>query len=470
MCGICGVYGSDEAANFCYLMSYALQHRGQESAGMGVSDGSSIKLEKRMGWVNQVFDEKTLQALQGHIAQGHVRYSTSGSSSLKNAQPFGYKKNGFDIELLLSHNGNLVNIERNRELLIREGSELPSDSDSEVLLHLIAKAEGKTLEEKVIYALTQPEGRFDVPKGSYTLIVSDHETLIGLTDGFRPLVLGQFNGAHVLASETVALDLIGAEVKYHLGPGDMFVIDNNGPRKVEGKIPVKPPCIFEYIYFARPDSILWGDPKDVYTKRKKLGARLAKDSHIDADVVIAVPDSGVPHAIGYSQESGIPYEMGLTRNHYIGRTFIEPHQRIRDFGLRIKLNVIRSVVNGKRVIVVDDSIVRGTTTRKLVKLLKDVGAKDVYLRIASPPIDESCYYGIDTPTRKELIASSKSIEETRRYIGADNLAYLSREGMMAVLGNGRDYCSACFVGGIHPVEFTLPNGQLSTIPRQRLSL
>lgn len=440
MCGVFGIYGHEEAANLTYLGLHALQHRGQESAGIVTSDGQRLRSHRSMGLVADTFTQPVLEQLPGTLAIGHVRYSTAGASHLKNAQPLQVSFAGG--QLAVAHNGNFVDADATRRELEGGGAIFQSDSDTENIIHHIARSKAPTLEAKVVEALRRTSGAFSL------LFLSDTQ-LIGVRDpiGFRPLVLGRVKEAYVLASETTALDLIEAEYLREIEPGEMVVIDANG-LKSSFPFAKAPPgrCVFELVYFARPDSEIFG--QSVFQVRKKLGAQLAKEQPVEADVVIAVPDSGVPAAIGYAEASGIPYDVGLIRSHYIGRTFIEPQQSIRHFGVKLKLAPVRSTLEGKRVVVVDDSIVRGTTSRKIVKMLKDAGAKSVHLRISSPPTSWPCYYGIDTPSRKELIAASHSIDEIARYVTADSLAYLTEAGLVTAAGDatGRSFCTACFTG------------------------
>ncbi len=454
-CGICGVFGHAEAANLVYLGLYALQHRGQESAGIVSSDGEHLYSARGMGLVADVFTEEALRSLPGNMAIGHNRYSTTGESHLKNVQPLmvSYALGS----LALSHNGNLVNSQIIKAQLEAYGSIFQSTNDSEVIIHLIALSKNRTLIDRAIDALNQV-------KGSYSLLLLTEKEMIGVRDpyGFRPLCLGKLGSAYVLASETCALDLIEADFIREIEPGEIVIIDKEGIRSIHPfSIRRSAFCIFEYIYFSRPDSYIFGS--NIHTIRKKFGQRLAKETWVDADLVVPVPDSGVPAALGYAEGSGIPYETALIRNHYVGRTFIEPQQSIRHFGVKIKLNPVREALKGKRVVVVDDSIVRGTTSRKIVKMIRNAGAKEVHLRISSPPILYPCFYGIDTPTRQELIASSHTIEEIRKYVTADSLAYLSIEGMLDVVSGEKSepvgsvqrnkFCVACFNGN-YPIPFT----------------
>ena len=438
-CGLFGIWNHAEAANVVYLGLYALQHRGQESAGIASTDGEHFQVEKAMGWVADVFSLDRLKRLPGHRAVVHVRYSTAGSSNLRNAQPItGTTAHG---PVAVAHNGNLVNAEALREELEKDGAVFQSSSDTEVILHLLARSEGATLVDQLARALTRV-------RGAYTLLLLTPDSVIGVRDpsGFRPLTLGRLDDALVLASETCALDLMEAKVERDVEPGEIVVIDERGVTSVK---PFRPAerlqCVFEYVYFARPDSVLWG--RNVHAVRKALGHQLAREYPVAADLVIAVPDSGVGAALGFSEESGLPYDVGLVRNHYVGRTFIEPQQGIRHFGVKVKLNPNREVLDGKRVVVIDDSIVRGTTSRKIVKMIRAAGAREVHVRISSPPIQWPCYYGIDTPTRRELIGASHKVEEIQRYLGADSLGYLSLEGMLKATGSDpHHFCHACFTG------------------------
>jgi amidophosphoribosyltransferase len=449
-CAVMGVYGHPEAANMVYLGLYALQHRGQESSGIVSSDGKVLISHRQMGLVADIFKEEVIKRLEGSSAIGHNRYSTTGQSYLKNAQPFVVEYARGPIAV--SHNGNLVNAQVLRDDLEASGSIFQSTSDTEVIIHLIATSKEATLMGRIVEALSRV-------RGAYSLLFLTLDWMIAARDpmGFRPLVLGRFKssknrGGFVVASETCALDLIEAEYLREVEPGEVITF---GPKGMESLKPFPSfphaKCIFEYIYFSRPDSNLYG--RNVYRVRKELGRQLARESPVNADLVTPVPDSGVPAAIGYAEQSGLPLEFGLIRNHYVGRTFIEPQQSIRHFGVKIKLNAQREVLEGKRVVVVDDSIVRGTTSQKIIRMLRDAGAKEVHMRISSPPTTGPCYYGIDTPTRNELIASSSSVEEIRKFIGADSLAYLSLEGMYVFLNGIRtDFCDACFSGN-YPVHF-----------------
>jgi amidophosphoribosyltransferase len=440
MCGVFGIHGHEEASNLTYLGLHALQHRGQESAGITAADGQTLRSYREMGLVADIFTAPVLETLPGSSAIGHVRYSTAGVSHLKNAQPLSVEYAGG--KLAVAHNGNLVNARALRTELEQAGAIFQSDSDTEVVIHLIARSKEPQFERKVVEALARVEG-------AYSLLFLTEKQLVAVRDplGFRPLVLGKLKNGYVLASETTALDLIEAELIREVEPGEMVVIDENGLRSSKPfAAPRTGRCIFEHVYFAKPDSQLFG--LSVYEVRKKLGMQLWKEQPTDADLVIAVPDSGVPAAIGYSQASGIPYDVGLIRSHYVGRTFIEPQQSIRHFGVKLKLSAVRSALKGKRVVVVDDSIVRGTTSRKIVKMLSAAGATEVHLRISSPPTQWPCYYGIDTPSRQELIASSHTVEEIARYVTASSLGYLSLEGLGEAVGDptSAGFCNACFSG------------------------
>jgi amidophosphoribosyltransferase len=441
MCGIFGIMGHPEASNLTYLGLHALQHRGQESAGIIASDGTGLRAHREMGLVADIFTAPVIEKLPGSSAIGHVRYSTAGVSHLKNAQPLSVEYVGG--QMAVAHNGNLVNARDVRQALESHGAIFQSDSDTEVVIHLIARSKQPTFEKKVVEALSQV-------KGAYSILFLTEKKLVAVRDpfGFRPLVLGRLKNAWVLASETTALDLIEAEFIREIEAGEMVVIDEEGLRTSQPFAPSRQGrCIFEHVYFAKPDSVLFGS--SVYEVRKQLGRQLAAEQPAPgADLVIAVPDSGVPAAIGYAQASGIPFDVGLIRSHYVGRTFIEPQQSIRHFGVKLKLAAVKQVLKGKRVVVVDDSIVRGTTSRKIVKMLKAAGALEVHLRISSPPTQWPCYYGIDTPSRQELIASSHSTEEIARYVTADTLGYLSLEGLGSAVGDReqKTFCTACFSG------------------------
>ncbi len=443
-CGVFGIFGHPDAANLTYLGLYALQHRGQESAGIVSSDGKRLYGEKSMGLVADIFGEDRIKKLPGHMAIGHNRYSTTGDSVAINIQPIlvNFALGG----LAIAHNGNLVNAGILKDELEAYGSIFQSTMDSEVIVHLIAQSRAATLYDRIVDALSHVQG-------SYSLLIITEEEMIAVRDpnGFRPLSLGELDGAYVVASETCAFDLIEATYIRDVAPGELVVINSKG---IHSTFPFKPAapshCIFEFIYFARPDSMVFG--QNVYSIRKEFGRQLARETNVPADVVIPVPDSGVPAALGYAEEAGIPFDTGLIRNHYIGRTFIEPRQTIRHFGVKIKLNPVRDALKGKRVVVVDDSIVRGTTSKKIIKMIRNAGAAEIHMRISSPPTSYPCFYGIDTPTRQELIASSHSIEEIRKYITADTLGYITLDGIQKVVPQRMNYCAACF-DGAYPVPF-----------------
>ncbi len=439
-CGVVGVYGRPEAANLAYLGLYALQHRGQEGAGIVSSDGDALINHRGLGLVADVFDGEIIRRLDGEMAIGHNRYSTAGATLLRNTQPFVVE---YSLgSLAVSHNGNFVNIHELRSRLVKRGAIFQSNVDTEVLIHLIAGAQHPTLLARSIEALAEVEGAYSV------IFLSENE-MIAARDphGFRPMVLGAFPaGGWVVASETCALDLVEADYVREVEPGEVLhFIDG----EMHSLRPFSPTahhaCIFEYVYFSRPDSSVFG--RNVYEVRKAMGRQLARESMVDADIVVPVPDSGVPAALGFAEQSKLPFEMGLIRNHYVGRTFIEPTESIRHFGVKVKLNVQRDVVAGKRVIVIDDSIVRGTTSQKIVRMIRGGGAAEVHVRISAPPTVNPCYYGVDTPTKGELVANNMDLAELREYIGADSLAYLSREGLYAFLDKpGPGFCDACFSG------------------------
>jgi amidophosphoribosyltransferase len=440
-CGVVGVFGHPEAANLAYLALYALQHRGQESAGIVSSRGDALISHRGLGLVADIFHPEMIRRLEGTSAIGHNRYATHGETVLKNAQPLVVEYAGGP--LAVAHNGNLVNAVELRAELEQRGSIFQSNSDTEVVIHLIAQSEKGPLLDRVVDALKHV-------RGAYSIVFLARDQLIAVRDpyGFRPLVLGRIRdkGTYVVVSETCALDLINAEYVREVEPGEVIVIDDSGMRSMKPLEVVEPRrCVFEYVYFARPDSQVFG--RTVYSVRRELGRQLARESLVDADVVTPVPDSGVPAALGYAQQSGIPYELGLIRNHYVGRTFIEPSDSIRHFGVRVKLNAVSEVLRGKRVVVVDDSLVRGTTSKKIVTTMRNAGAAEVHMRICSPPTIRPCYYGVDTPTTSELVGASKSVEEIRQAIGADTLSYLSDEGLYAFEDqpeNKSTYCDACF--------------------------
>jgi len=435
-CGVFGIVSHPEAASLTYLGIYALQHRGQESAGIASSDGKRLHLHKAMGYVSDVFDQARLERLPGRSAIGHVRYSTAGESELGNAQPI--LVDCWRGPVALVHNGNLINAAHLRRELERDGAIFHTTNDSEVILHLLSRSKRRTLAEAFVDALR-------MVRGAYSLLVLTPEYLLVARDpfGFRPLCIGRVNDRYVFASETCAFDLINAEYVRDVEPGEVIRVEDD---TLESQYPLPREraayCIFEHVYFSRPDSFVFG--RTVDTSRRLLGLHLAREHPVDADAVVPVPDSGVAAAVGYSQESGLPMEFGLIRNHYVGRTFIEPKQSIRDFHVKVKLNPVREILKGKRIVLVDDSIVRGTTSRKIVNIIRAAGAKEIHVRITSPPIVGPCYYGIDTPTKRELIGSSKSVEEIRSFIEADSLGYLSLEALLKSVGNEQRYCSACF--------------------------
>lgn len=446
-CGVVGVFGDPEAANLIYLSLYALQHRGQEACGIITLDEGRMFAHKAFGLVGDAFNREVLQKLVGDRGVGHNRYSTHGGRSMQNIQPF-YFKTPYG-HFALAHNGNLTNANDLRKKLEAEGSIFQSSSDTEIFMHLVAKSRADSILGRIKEATKQV-------RGAYSLVILTEDRLFALRDpfGFRPLVLGRKGGAAIVASETCALDLIDAKFEREVAPGEIIEIS---AEKIQSHINGQRPeqrhafCSFEPIYFARPDSVIFSEP--LYEVRKNLGRELAAESGVEADVVIAVPDSGVPMAIGYSQKSGIPHEVGLVRNHYIGRTFIEPTQSIRDFGVRLKLNPVESVLRGRRVIVVDDSLVRGTTSVKILRMIRSAGAKEIHVRIGSPPITHSCYYGVDTPSRDKLLAAQKNVKDICEFIGADSLAYLSVDGLQRALNDQAKtkYCYACFSGN-YPEE------------------
>jgi len=449
-CGLFGVFGHPDAAHLAYMGLYALQHRGQESAGLAVGDGTRIRLQKGMGLVNDVFTAEALDSLPGDRAMGHVRYSTSGDTVATNAQPYLIECHRGPIAI--GHNGNLVNAAILRRELEAAGSIFQSTSDTEVILHLYARSHRERLEDAIAASLYKVMGAF-------SLLFLTRDALVAARDpwGFRPLVLGKLNGATIVASETCALDLIDAGYVRDVEPGEIVVVDADGLHSFK-PFPPEPSahCIFEHVYFARPDSLVFG--RTVLDSRLRLGRQLARESPAEADVVVPIPDSGMGAALGFARESGLPFEWGLIRNHYVGRTFIQPRQGQRSVGVKIKLNPVRQVIEGRRVVLIDDSIVRGTTSRKIVHMIREAGASEVHMRISSPPTTGPCYYGIDTPLKSELIASSHSVEEIRRFIEADSLAYLSHEGLVAAVGDeaSRRHCTACF-SGRYPVAVTVPD-------------
>ena len=443
-CGVFGIHGDADAAGLAYLGLHALQHRGQEGAGIASSDGVQLRVFRGRGLVDEVFGGSELGGLVGSAAIGHVRYSTSGEDSLRNVQPLVVRYQ--EGQLAVAHNGNLVNAAALREALEGRGSIFATTSDTEVILHLVAASTQHRFINRLVDALTQVQG-------AYSVVLLTEDTMVGVRDphGFRPLVLGRKDGAWVLASETCALELVGARYEREVAPGEMVIIDDEGMQSLR-PFPRRETraCVFEHIYFARPDSLVYG--RSVYDTRVELGRRLAQEHPVPADVVVPVPDSGISGALGYAEESGIAYQRGLLRSHYVGRTFIEPSQQIRDFGVKLKLAPVRSVLDGKRVVVVDDSIVRGTTSRKIVRMIRSAGAREVHLRITAPPTRGSCYYGVDTPTSEELIAHRMGLEEIRDWLGADSLGYLSLDGLRAAQGDGAGRCcDACF-SGEYPVD------------------
>jgi len=442
-CGVFGIFGHTEAANMTYLGLYALQHRGQESAGMAASDGERVRLSREMGYVADVFDEEALSSLPGASAIGHVRYSTAGESKLMNAQPI--LIDCAHGQIAICHNGNLVNAKELREELVQSGSIFQSNSDTEVILHLYARSKAPTVEEAVIESISQVQGAF-----SLALLTRDRLVAVRDPHGIRPLAIGRLDGAVVIASETCAMDLIGATYERDVEPGEVLIVSADGIKSIK-PFPPAPlaHCIFEHVYFARPDSYVFG--KSVNEVRTNLGRVLAREQPVAGDVVVPVPDSGVCAAMGYAEESGVPLRMGLIRNHYVGRTFIQPQSAIRHFGVKVKLNPVRSILDGQRVILVDDSIVRGTTSRKIVGMVRQAGAKEVHVRISCPPTISPCFYGVDTPRREDLIAATHSIDQIREFLEADSVAYLSLEGLLSTVSDARgSYCSSCYTG-VYPV-------------------
>ncbi|KAK9942792.1 hypothetical protein M0R45_008440 [Rubus argutus] len=444
-CGVVGIYGDPEASRLCYLALHALQHRGQEGAGIVCVQDNVLQSVTGVGLVSEVFNQSKLDQLPGDLAIGHVRYSTAGSSMLKNVQPFvaGYRFGSVGV----AHNGNLVNYGSLRAMLEENGSIFNTSSDTEVVLHLIAISKARPFLLRIVDACEQLEG-------AYSMVFVTQDKLVAVRDphGFRPLVMGRrSNGSVVFASETCALDLIEATYEREVFPGEVVVVDKEGVQSLCLMAHPQPKqCIFEHIYFALPNSVVFG--RSVYESRRVFGEILATEAPVECDVVIAVPDSGVVAALGYAGKAGVPFQQGLIRSHYVGRTFIEPSQKIRDFGVKLKLSPVRAVLEGKRVVVVDDSIVRGTTSSKIVRLLKEAGAKEVHMRIASPPIIGSCYYGVDTPSSEELISNRMKVEEIREFIGSDSLAFLPFDSLQGMLGTqSSNFCYACFTGN-YPVE------------------
>ena len=444
-CGVCGIYGHADAAKLTYFGLYALQHRGQESTGIVSSTGDQIHEHKDMGLVSEVFNETDLQRLDGHLAIGHVRYSTTGESSVINAQPFSARHQG--CYLAVAHNGNLVNIRQLRQELEAKGSIFQSTMDSEVFIHLLAGACDLSFQDALAATLRQIEG-------AYSMLMMTKDKMIAVRDphGFRPLCVGKLaNGGYVVASETCALDLVEADYLRDVEAGEVIIIDENGLTSFFPQEKRQPSfCIFEHVYFARPDSDIFGF--NVYKSRKKMGEIMARECKIDADLVMPFPDSGNYAAIGYSQASGIPLEMGVIRNHYVGRTFIQPSQSMREFSVRVKLNPVRSFLKDKRVIIIEDSIIRGTTGRSRVKSLRNAGVKEVHMLISCPPTRHACYYGIDFPSEDQLIAGNNSVDEIRRHLDLDSLHYLSLDGLVKATGQPHDnFCLACF-NNTYPVE------------------
>lgn len=443
-CGVVGIAAIDGASELASLALHALQHRGQESAGITSTDGHQLRTFKKMGLVADIFDEKTTRDLVGNYAIGHVRYSTSGSSHILNAQPLQVASHRGSISL--AHNGNLVNAPELRREMEADGSIFSTTSDSEVILHMLARSRAIAAEDALLELLPRI-------KGAYSLLVMTRDRLIAVRDphGFRPLCLGRYKDSYVIASESCAFDIIGATYLRDIEPGEMVILgDGELTSRRLGVEVDEQCCVFEHVYFSRPDSQIFGT--SVEAVRRRSGEILGREAPADADLVCAVPDSSNTAALGYAQKTGLPFELALIRNHYVGRTFISPAQKVRDMSVRIKFNPVREVVEGKRVVMIDDSIVRGTTMRKLVKLMKQAGAKEVHLRIASPPVTNPCFYGIDTPVRNELIASSHTVEEIATYLRVDSLHYLSLDGLMEAAGGKERYCDACFTGN-YPVSF-----------------
>jgi len=444
-CGVFGIFGHPEAANMTYLGLYALQHRGQESAGIAASDGEQVRIAREMGYVADIFDGGTLARLPGPLAIGHVRYSTAGESKLANAQPI--MIDCAHGQIAICHNGNIVNARELRDELVQQGSIFQSNSDTEVILHLYARSKARSVDDAIVESVAQVQGAF-------SLVMLTRDRMIAVRDphGFRPLALGRLGDAYVVCSETCAMDLIGATYERDVAPGEVLIVSADGVRSIK-PFPPAPlaHCIFEHVYFARPDSYVFG--RSVNEVRTELGRVLAREQPVDADVVVPVPDSGVCAAMGYAEQSEVPLRMGLIRNHYVGRTFIQPQASIRHFGVKVKLNPVRSVLNGRRVILVDDSLVRGTTSQKIVRMVRAAGAKEVHVRISCPPTISPCFYGVDTPRKSDLIAATHSIEEIREFLEADSVAYLSLDGLLSAVGSERrSYCTSCYTGN-YPVPF-----------------
>ncbi len=454
-CGVVGVYAPGEnVARIAFFALHALQHRGQESAGIATGDGEKIACHTSMGLVSQAFRESDLEKLKGHLAIGHTRYSTTGSSRINNAQPI-LSRNG-DLEIALGHNGNVINAVELKNELAQANYTFTSTTDSEIIAHLMTSTPATTWRERMSYCMRRLQG-------AYSLVVMTKDTLLGVRDplGVRPLCIGKLNGGWIIASESCALDHTGAKFLREIDPGETVIINENGLQSFHwaGAGEKRATCIFELIYFARPDSTI--DSRLVYSARMAMGRELAREHPVDADLVIGVPDSAIAAAVGYSQESGIPYGEGLLKNRYVGRTFIQPDQRLREMGVRLKFNPLKEMLEGKRLVVVDDSIVRGTTTPHVVGLLKRSGAKEIHLRVCAPPIMWPCHFGVDLATRKELIAASKTVEEIRRFVGSDSLGYLSHEGLIKAVGRSKNqYCMACFTGN-YPVPVQLEMDKLA---------
>jgi amidophosphoribosyltransferase len=446
-CGVFGIFNHEDAARLSYLGLYALQHRGQESAGMVSSDGERLHAARGMGYVSEIFNQDQLAQVPGHSAIGHVRYSTAGSVSLREAQPF--LVDGYRGQIALCHNGNLPYASEVRADLELQGAIFSSTSDTEVVLHKIARSRSADLIDAIVDTFTEVQG-------AYSMLFLTRDSLIAVRDprGFRPLCLGQLGDAYVVASETCAFDLIDATYLRDIQPGEILVIDSFGLHSSFPLEKEKPAhCIFEHVYFSRPDSIVFG--RSVNKSRHKMGQQLAREHPADADIVVPVPDSGVAAAIGYASESGLKFRFGLVRNHYVGRTFIEPKQSIRHFGVKVKLNPVRDLIEGLRVVLIDDSIVRGTTSKKIVQMVRQAGAREVHVRISCPPTIAPCFYGVDTPTRDELIGANLKVEEIARFIDADSLGYLSLEGLLRACGdpNGNRHCTACYTND-YPIPVT----------------
>ena len=464
-CGVVAIHAHPEAEKLAYLGLHALQHRGQESAGIVSSDGEQLRVHRSMGLVADIFTEDVLASLRGILAIGHTRYSTAGDSALLNAQPIMVQSNKGAIAI--AHNGNLVNALHIRTKLEAQGSIFQTNSDTEVLVHLIALSREQTLPDAIADALRRVEGAFSV-------VMISRDRIFAARDprGFRPLAMGRIPAATgekkdtvVFASETCAFDLLGATYERDVKPGELVIV---GPEGISSRFyspsPAQSSCIFEHVYFSRPDSYVFG--RSVDQSRDQMGRQLAREAPADCDIVVPVPDSGNTAALGFSTESGIPFRLGLIRNHYVGRTFIEPSQSVRDFGVKLKLNPVRSLLEGKRVALIDDSLVRGTTSRKIVRLIRNAGAKEVHMRISCPPTISPCFYGVDTPSKKHLIAANKTIEEIRQFIGADSLAYLSLEGLKKACGEGEltTYCSACYTGNYPTTIIDVDEIQPAEVP------